>query len=473
MREITADICIIGAGPAVLTVAAAASQLGRKTVLIEKGKMGGDCLNRGCVPSKALIAAARHAHAIRHAGTFGIEAGEPAVDFGKVMSHVQGTIAAIATDDAQERFERLGCTVLREAATFLDRETLRAGQTAIKARRFVIAAGSSPSLPAIDGLSSVPYLTSDSIFDNKVLPDRLVILGAGPMGLEMAQAFRRLGSKVLIIEAQGPLASEDRELAQILLERLTRENVRLMASAKVKVLKPSTSALSLEIETTDGMEKVEASHLLIATGRRPNIDGLGLDRAGVEFGAQGIKVDAGLRTTNRRIYAIGDVRGGLQFTHVAAHQAGLVVRNAIFRQPIRYEPAHMPRVVFTDPELAQAGLTEAEATRRGLSPKVLRWSLGRSDRARIDGRADGLFKIILGRGSRVIGAGIVAPGAGELILPWTQMIASRQKIAAMASAPAPYPTLSEDCRKVALTNYAAISANPWLRRALDALSSFG
>ena len=473
MREIAADLCIIGAGPAGLTVASAASQLGRKTVLVEKGNMGGDCLNRGCVPSKALIAAARHAHAIRSGCNFGIDAGEPAIDFARVMSHVQGAIAAIAPDDAQERFERLGCIVFREEAAFLDRHTLRAGETTVKARRFVIASGSSPNVPAIQGLSAVPFFTSDSIFDNKVLPHRLVILGAGPMGLEMAQAFRRLGSDVLLIEAEVPLASEDRELARILLECLTREGIRLMVSARVRSISTSQHALSLEVETAGGTEKIETSHLLVAAGRRPNVDGLGLDRAGVEFGAQGIRVDAGLRTTNPRIYAIGDVRGGLQFTHVAAHQASLVVRNALFRQPVRYEPAHMPRVVFTDPELAQAGLTEAEAAGRGISPKVLRWSLGRSDRARIDGRAEGLFKIILGRGGRVIGAGIVAPGAGELILPWTQMIASRQKIAAMAGAPAPYPTLSEDSRKVALTNYAAISANPWLRRALDMLSSFG
>ena len=473
MREIAADLCIIGAGPGGLTVASAASQLGRKTILIEKAKMGGDCLNHGCVPSKSLIAAARHAHAIRAGGAFGIAAQEPEIDFAKVMAHVEAVIASIAPDDSQEKFERQGCTVLREQATFIDRETLRAGEAVVKARRFVIAAGSSPAVPAIEGLANVPYLTSDEIFDNRILPQRLVILGAGPMGLEMAQAFRRLGADVLVIEAIEPVSSEDRELAHLLLETLAREGVRIMASARVKSVEGSGLALSLNVETAAGLEKVEASHLLIAIGRRPNVDGLGLDKAGVDFDEKGIRVDAGLRTTNHRIYAIGDIRGGLQFTHVASHQAGLVIRNALFRQPVRYEPSHMPRVIFTDPQLAQAGLTEAQAAARGISPKVLRWSLGRSDRARIEGRPEGLFKIILDRASRVIGAGILAPEAGELILPWTQMIASRQRVAAMASAPAPYPTLSEDSRKVALTNYAAISANPWLRRALDMLSSFG
>jgi pyruvate/2-oxoglutarate dehydrogenase complex dihydrolipoamide dehydrogenase (E3) component len=473
MREISAELCVIGAGPGGLTVASAASQLGRNTVLIEKGKMGGDCLNHGCVPSKALIAAARHAHAIRSSPAFGVDAGEPEIDFAKVMSHVDAAIAAIAPDDAQEKFEKLGCTVLREQATFIDREKLRAGETVVKARRFVIAAGSSPAVPAIEGLAGVPYLTSDSIFANRILPSRLVILGAGPMGLEMAQAFRRLGAEVTLIETLEPLASEDRELAHLLLEMLTREGVRIMASAKVKSVRGSGLALSIDVETQSELRKLEASHLLIAAGRRPNVDGLGLAEAGVDFDENGIKVDARLRTTNHRIYAIGDIRGGLQFTHVAAHQASLVVRNALFRQPVHYDPSPMPRVVFTDPQLAQAGLTEAQAAARGISSKVLRWPLGRSDRARIEGRAEGLFKIVLDRASRVIGAGILAPEAGELILPWTQMIASRQRIAAMANVTAPYPTLSEDSRKVALTNYAGISSNPWLRRALDMLSSFG
>lgn len=473
MKEIAIDLCIIGAGPAGLTVASAASQLGRKTVLVEKAEMGGDCLNHGCVPSKTLIAAAAHAHAVRSGSAFGIAAAEPKIDFAKVMSQVDSVIAAIAPDDSQEKFEKLGCTVLREEGAFIDRDTLRAGETALKARRFIIAAGSSPAVPLIAGLKDVPYFTSDSIFANRILPERLIILGAGPMGLEMAQAFRRFGADVLLIEAEVPIASEDRELAQLLLSTLAREGVRIMASARVKSVRRSGGTLTLDIETAAGQQSVEGSHLLIAAGRRPNVDGLALDKAGVDFDEKGIKVDRGLRTTNRRIYAIGDVRGGLQFTHVAAHQASLVVRNALFRQPIRYEPSHMPRVIFTDPQLAQAGLTEAEAAARGISTKILRWSLGRSDRARIEGRTEGLFKIILDRRGRVVGAGVLAPGAGELILPWTQMIASRQRIAAMASAPAPYPTLSEDSRKVALTNYAALSANPWLRRALDMLSSFG
>jgi pyruvate/2-oxoglutarate dehydrogenase complex dihydrolipoamide dehydrogenase (E3) component len=473
MREIAADICIIGAGPAGLTVASAASQLGRKTVLVEKGKMGGDCLNHGCVPSKTLIAAAAHAHAMRGGSDFGMTAVEPDIDFAKIMSHVDSVIAAIAPDDSQEKFEKLGCTVLRDPAVFIDRDRLRAGEATVKARRFVIATGSSPALPPIAGLTDVPYFTSDSIFENRILPERLIILGAGPMGLELAQAFRRFGADVLLIEAVEPIASEDRELAQLLLSTLSREGVRIMASARVKSVRGSGAALTLDVETAAGLETVEGSHLLIAAGRRANVDGLALDKAGVDFDDKGIKVDKGLRTTNRRIYAIGDVRGGLQFTHVAAHQASLVVRNALFRQPVRYEPSHMPRVIFTDPQLAQAGLTEAEAAARGISTRILRWSLGRSDRARIEGRTDGLFKIVLDRRSRVIGAGILAPGAGELILPWTQMIASRQRIAAMASAPAPYPTLSEDSRKVALTSYAGLSANPWLRRALDVLSSLG
>jgi pyruvate/2-oxoglutarate dehydrogenase complex dihydrolipoamide dehydrogenase (E3) component len=472
MRQIACDLCIIGAGPGGLTVASAAAQLGRKVVLVERGKMGGDCLNHGCVPSKALIAAARHAHGFRSAGKFGIAAAEPLVDFAKVMAHVHDVMASIEPDDSQERFEKLGCTVIRETGRFSDDSTLEAGDHSIKARRFVIATGSSPHVPSIGGLKSVPYFTSDTIFDNTILPEHLIVIGAGAMGLELAQAFRRLGSRVTVLEALSPLAGHDPELAAIVLKALAGEKIEIIFPCKVGSVRKGAHGIALSIEEGATPRELAASHLLLASGRRPNVEHLNLESAGIKFSDRGIEVDARLKTSNPRVYAVGDVLGGLQFTHVAAHQAGLVVRNALFRQPVRYNRDHMPWAVYTDPEFSGAGVMEDEAIGHRLSPKVLRWPLSRGDRARIERRADGLYKVILDRRNNVIGAAIVAPHAGELILPWTRMIANRRKIASMAESVIPYPAFSDDSRRVALTNYAALSANPWVRRFIDVVSSF-
>ncbi|HEY7764826.1 MAG TPA: FAD-dependent oxidoreductase [Aestuariivirgaceae bacterium] len=473
LNEIACDLCVIGAGPGGLTVASAAAQLGRKVVLIERAAMGGDCLNYGCVPSKALIAAARRAHDVRFAREFGIVAGEIRIDFAHVMERVREAIAAIAPDDSQERFENLGCTVIRAEARFVDGATVAAGNARIKARRFVIAAGSSPAVPPIDGLGQVPYFTSETIFESRVLPERLLVLGAGPMGLELAQAFRRLGSEVVVLDMAQPLAGRDPELAQLLLEVLEREGVRIVSSCKVRSIRSAGRDIALSVETGAGTQEMKASHLLLAAGRRPNVEGLDLERAGMAFSQEGIGVDARLRTTNPRVYAIGDIRGGLHFTHVAAHQARLVVRNALFRLPVRYDWTSMPWAIFTDPQFAGVGLTEAEAAARGLGPKILRWPLARSDRARIERRPHGLFKIVLDHRSRVIGAGIVAPEAGELILPWAELAAKRRSIRALSDAVLPYPTLSQESPRISLAAYAGLAGNPWLRRALDMLSSLG
>lgn len=473
MRRIACDLCVIGAGPGGLTAASAAAQLGRQVVLIERDAMGGDCLNRGCVPSKALIAAARHAHLIRSAADFGIAPSEPVIDFSRVMAHVHAVMASIEPDDSQERFEALGCTVIRKAARFLDHSTLEAGEFHVKARRFVIATGSSPWLPSLPGLESVPYFTSDNIFDSVALPKRLIVLGAGPMGLELAQAFRRLGSEVIVLEALAPLAGHDPELVRILLDALRREAVEIVSACKVASVREGPLGIAVSVEMAGAAREVEGSHLLLAAGRRANVDDLNLEAAGVEFSARGIRVDARLRTTNPRVYAVGDVAGGLQFTHIAAHQAGLVIRNALFRQPVRYDRAKMPSAIFTDPELAQVGLTEAEAAERGLSRKILRWPLSRSDRARIERRPQGLLKVVIGRGGRVIGAGLVGLHAGELILPWARMVAAGERIGSMARTVVPYPTLSEESRRVALTNYRGLASNPWVRRVIDMVSSLG
>ena len=453
------DIAVIGGGSAGLTVAAAAAQFGQRVVLFEKAEMGGDCLNTGCVPSKALLAAAKHAAAIRQAAAFGITAGEPVIDFGKVMDHVARTIAAIAPHDSVERFTGLGVTVISAAARFRDDETLEADGRTFTARRIVIATGSRAAVPPIPGLEQVSYFTNETLFRNRELPGHLLVIGGGPIGLEMAQAFRRLGSAVTVVEAAEPLAKDDPELSAVVLAALEAEGIRILRRTAIRSLSPL--ATGLRADTSAG--PIEATHLLVAAGRRPNIETLGLEAAGIAFTARGITVDQGLRTSNRRVYAIGDVAGGPQFTHAAGYHGGLVVRNALFGLPAK-AIAPIPWVTYTDPELAHVGLTEAEARQRfDDEVKVLRWPFRDNDRAQADGDTAGFVKAVVGRRGRVLGASIVGAGAGELILPWVQAVAGAQKIGRFVSAVIPYPTRSEATRRAALTHYANFATNRLVR----------
>lgn len=466
-----ADICVIGAGSGGLSVAAAAAQFGRKVVLIEKGKMGGDCLNYGCVPSKALIAAAHRAHMFETSAPFGIAAAKPKISAAGLKAHIDGVIAAIAPDDSEERFTALGCHVIRAAGRFTDHKTVEAGGEEIRARRFVIATGSQAFVPDIPGLSKVAYLTNETLFDLGEIPGHLVILGGGPIGLEMAQAFRRLGAKVTLVQ-RGPhlLTRDDPELAAIVEARLAAEGVRICKNSKaIRVSKGPV----LEIASEDGIEKITGTHLLIATGRRPNLAGLGLAEAGIAHTAEGITVDAGMRTTNNRVYAIGDVTGGMQFTHVANYQAGLVIRNALFRLPVRQKTNLLPRVTFTDPELAQVGLTEAQASALDLPVTVTRWPLHRNDRARAMREDEGLIKVISDKRGIILGAGMAGPHAGEWLAPWSLAVTQRMKLSQMAATVIAYPTLAEAGRRAAMSHFAPLAANPWLRRLIGFLSIFG
>jgi pyruvate/2-oxoglutarate dehydrogenase complex dihydrolipoamide dehydrogenase (E3) component len=472
MTDFACDICVIGAGPGGLTVAAAAARFGRSVVLVEQGRMGGDCLNYGCVPSKAMIAAARRAHAFRASASFGIAPREPEIDFSKVMDHVHSTIAAIAPNDSEERFVKLGCRVIRGQARFISGDTVEAAGHAVTARRFVIAAGSAPSVPPIPGLAEVPYFTTDTIFDSRRKPDHLLILGAGPVGLELGQAFRRLGSRVTVLEAAAPLARADLSLRTILLGILAGEGLNVVSDCRVKQFRSSATGIEALIETTGAERWISASHVLLAAGRKPSIEALGLDAAGIRATGRGIDVDHRLKTSNPRVYALGDVAGG-QFTHAASHQAGLVIRHALFRLPIRYDPTVIPWVVYTDPELAAVGVSEEEALRRGLAHRVLDLPFADNDRAVIEHRTEGSLKIVLDRGNRVLGTSILGPGAGELILPWAHLTRSRERLRTMADAVVPYPTLSEAGKKGAIAGYAGLATNPWVRRIADVMAVFG
>ncbi len=469
------DICVIGAGSAGLTVAAAAAAFGAETVLIEKGRMGGDCLNSGCVPSKALIAAARRAgHAVGSAD-FGITVpAGVAVDFARVMAHVRDVIAGIAPHDSVERFERLGVRVIRAAAAFSGPETVSAGGFSIRARRFVIATGSRPAIPLIPGLDTVPFLTNETVFDLTTCPEHLLVMGGGPVGLEFAQAFRRLGARVTVIEAAAALGREDRELAEIALAGLRSDGIEILEQAKVTAVSGAPGAITLAASGPGGERVVAGSHLLVAVGRKATIDGLGLEAAGVASTARGITVNRGLRTSNPRVYAIGDVAGGPQFTHVAGHQAGLVVRSALFRLPVRETPESYPRVTYTAPEIGFVGLDEATARERhGDRVTVLRAPFSENDRARSERETAGLVKLVVGPRGRLLGAGVAGAAAGEIVALLSFALARKARVADLLGFVAPYPTFSEAVRRAALGYYAASAHNPWLRRLVRTLARFG
>ncbi len=451
---ITADLCVIGGGSGGLSVAAGAAQMGAKVVLVQKGAMGGDCLNTGCVPSKSLIAAAHAAQAVRTSGRFGVNGHEPEIDFLAVRDHVRQVIAGIAPQDSVARFEGLGVTVIQAAGHFAGpREVLAAGKR-IRARRFVVATGSSPGLPPVPGLSGVPYLTNETVFELAEQPEHLIVIGGGPIGVELAQAQRRLGARVTLLEAFSILGKDDPDAVEVVRRRLVAEGIDLREGVQILGLEPDFNGIAAMLgQGEDSEERIQGSHLLIAAGRRPNVNGLGLEAAGIGYSPKGIEVDRRLRTSNKRVFAIGDVTGGYQFTHMAGYHAGIVIRNALFRLPAKVKHDAVPRVTYSDPELAHVGLTEAEAGRRHGAVTALAWPFAENDRARAEDATEGLVKVVVGRKGRVLGATIVGANAGELILPWVLAVDRGLKIGALASMIAPYPTFGEISKRVAGSYY--------------------
>ncbi len=446
VTRIKTDLCIIGAGSGGLSAAAGAVQMGADVVLLEGGKMGGDCLNYGCVPSKALIAAGKHAHAMTTGARFGVTPVSPQVDYAATKDHVGRVIAGIEPHDSVARFEALGVKVITEYGTFISPTEVQAGDTIIQARRFVIATGSSPFVPPIPGLDKVKYYTNEDIFDLREKPAHLLIIGGGPIGMELAQAHVRLGSKVTVIEGLAALGRDDPEMATIALARIRAEGVQIAENAMATKINQRGAVITVE---TKGGEKFKGSHLLMAVGRKPNTNELGLEAAGIEPTQGGIIVDTSLKTTNKRVYAIGDVASALQFTHVAGYHAGVIIKSALFGLPSKASTGHIPWATYIDPEMAQVGLTEAQAYEMyGDKLEVLRFEYAENDRARAELATAGLIKVMVVK-ARPVGASIVGAQAGELIQTWALVIANRLKIGAVAAMVVPYPTLGEINKRVA------------------------
>ncbi len=447
MREIKVDVCVIGGGSGGLSFAAGAAQMGAKVVLLEGHKMGGDCLNYGCVPSKALLAAGHRAHAMAQNG-FGVTGGAVTTDYAAAKDHVAATIATIEPHDSQERFEGLGVEVIREFGRFIAHDTVQAGDEAtIKARRFVISTGSRPFVPPIPGAADTPYHTNETIFDLRERPEHLIVIGAGPIGLEMAQAHRRLGCEVTVLEGAKALGKDDPELAAIALENLRAEGINIVEGAQVAEV--SGTEGDIQVSTADGTTYA-GTHLLMAVGRQVNIEKLDLHCAGVESTRAGVTVDASLRSvTNRKVYAIGDVAGGLQFTHVAGYHAGVIVRQILMGLPAKASNDHIPWATYIDPEMSQIGLTEVQAREKyGDKLTVVRAEFSGNDRAIATGQTTGMIKVMVVKG-RPVGAGIVGPQAGELIQVWALAIANRLKMSGISAMVAPYPTLGEINKRAA------------------------
>lgn len=474
-QTVNADFCVIGAGAGGVAVATTAAAFGQRVVLIEKHKMGGDDLNYGSIPANALLAAAKRAQDMRTASPFGIRGVEPLIDHAAVNRYVTDVIARIAPNTTVERFGGMGIQVISAAAKFLNPTTVAAGEYRISARRFVIATGSSPIIPPIPGLADVPYFTNETIFDNNAPIPHLIVIGAGTTGIELAQAHRRLGSRVTVIDAAHALGDEDPELAVVLLTQLAAEGIVFREGVRITRVSGTVGNIVVEIAGNgDGeTERIESTAILIAAGRKANVADLGLDSARIKVAGNAIKVNERLMTTNKRVYAIGDAAGGPRFAHVAAEQADVVLRRSLFRQSAKTVGRSAPRVVFTEPQFACVGLSEAEASTKYGRINVLRWPYHENDRAQIERKTEGHIKVVTTKRGQILGAAVVGAEAGEIIQMWSLAISQRLNIKAMTQWISPYPTFSEISKKAAIRYFATLPSNPFLRKVIALLAKLG
>jgi pyruvate/2-oxoglutarate dehydrogenase complex dihydrolipoamide dehydrogenase (E3) component len=439
------DVIVIGGGAAGLTAAGGCALFGLKVALIEKGAMGGECLNNGCVPSKALISSARRAAEAREEKRLGVQLAAPQVEWAGVHKHIHDAIAAIAPHDSPERFEEMGCEVIRDFARLVDRHTVEVTGRKLSAPRIVIATGSEPFVPPIERIDSVPYLTNENLFELTEQPEHLVIIGGGVIGMEMGQSFRRLGSEVTIINPGPLMPRDDPESVAVVNAQMEREGVRFV-DGKARSVSGGEGAVSV---VTDNEEKISGSHLLLAVGRKARVSGYGLEELGVELGRNGIKVDARRRTSVKNIYAIGDCREGPRLTHVSGYEGSNVVLEIALGLPTKVDWRALPWCTYTEPEVAQIGMTEDEARQKhGDAISVVRETFDHNDRAVAEGEVTGHMKLVL-KGKNVVGASIVGKNAGELLLPLTQAITGKSSTFALGGAVIAYPTRSEITKALA------------------------
>ncbi len=446
------DIGILGGGAAGLTVAAGAAQLGAKTLLVEReNELGGDCLHFGCVPSKTLIKTAHVRHLMKNAKGFGLPSVElPPVDYREVVARIQEVIAVIQKHDSTERFCRLGARVEFGDPAFTDEHTVRLNGASFSAKNWVIATGSSPAIPPIQGLEQTPYITNKELFSLDHLPKSMIVLGAGPIAVEMAQAFQRLGTQVFVIQRSNQILSkEDKDMADLVVNVFSEEGVVLHLNASVMSAKDLGHEREVILKTGDGkVINVRAETILVAMGREANLGGLGLEGIDVAFDKKGLSVDARLRTKHKHIYAAGDVTGEYQFTHAAGYEGSIVVSNAIFHLPRKVDYTFMPWCTFTHPELASIGMNEKMAKAAGLEYTVWTEVFENNDRSLADGEGVGKVKMILGTNGRPLGIQILGPHAGELLNEWVAIMHGGVKLSSVAAAVHPYPTLGEINKRV-------------------------
>jgi pyruvate/2-oxoglutarate dehydrogenase complex dihydrolipoamide dehydrogenase (E3) component len=463
------DIVVIGGGSGGLVAAAGGAALGAKVALIEKNKLGGDCLWYGCVPSKTLIKSARVAHKMRHADRWALTPNDPRPSLVRVMERVAAVQRSIEPNDSPERFRGLGVEVIFGSGRFIAPDAVEVGGRKLTATHFVIATGSRPAVAPIPGIDSIRYLTNETIFDLREPVPHLIVVGSGPIGSEMAQAFRRLGSEVTVVDiAPSILAREDPELAAVVFRQLQSEGVHYHLGASIMQLQRTPIGVRILLRQPDGAPRaIDASHLLLATGRRANIEDLGLDKAGIDVVQGRIVLEDGLVTTNPRVYVAGDVAGGHQFTHVAEHHAGIVLRHVIFKLKWAKPSTVVPWCTYTDPEFARVGLSESEAKKTGVAHRVYTFPFADIDRARAEGETEGLAKLVTDPKGRLLGAAIVGPHAGELIAECVLAIGHRMKAGDLSAAIHTYPTLAQINRRAAdqrLKESLTPTSKAWIKR---------
>lgn len=469
MSRFDYDIAIIGGGAGGLSVAAGAAQLGARTLLIEREPhLGGDCLFHGCVPSKTLLATARARHVMSRAETYGLPAMSlPPVDFARVRARIQSVIADIRGHDSIERFCGLGAEVRFGDARFVgDHEAEVAGKR-VSAAKWVIATGSRAQLPPIPGLAATPHLTNREIFALERLPERLLVLGGGPIAVELAQAFRRLGSQVDVLQrSERILTRDDADMADLVQRGLESEGVRFRLGAVLQDIRQEGGATVVRFEQGGTAQSLSGDALLVALGRAPNVEGLGLEAAGVAYSGKGINVDARMRTSQPHIFACGDVTGRYQFTHAAGYEAGIVVANAVFRLPRKADYTWLPWCTYTEPGLGHIGLNEGMARKAGVEYRVVTERFADNDKARAEAETEGLVKLLLDAGGKPLGVQIAGQAAGELLGEWAAVLSGKMSLTALAGIVHPYPTRAESAKAVAGRVVAAKLFSPTVKKAL-------